>query len=124
MKKCYNEPMNWDNLRFFSASEFRRPHLMDEVFMVTLDQIREDAGFPFKINSSHRNDVENEAVGGAKESAHMEVPCRCVDIHVANSWQKYELVGAAFEHGIEGIFLYPTHVHLDRSPTLPRPRLK
>jgi len=126
MKKSCDiiKPMDWSKLKFFSSTEFRRPHLMDEVFIVVLDQIREDAGFPFVINSSHRNEAENKAAGGVKDSAHMEVPCRCVDIHVDNSWQKFQLVDSALEHGIERIFLYPTHVHLDSSPTLPRPRLK
>ena len=116
--------MNWDTLKFFSASEFRRPNLMGETFLFTLDQIREDAGFPFHINSSHRTEEENRAAGGVRNSSHTEVPCRAVDIKVVNSWQKYQLVSAAMEHGIERIFLYKTHVHIDLSPTLPRPRLK
>ena len=115
--------MDWSKLKFFAPTEFRRPHLMDEIFIVVLDQIREDAGFPFKINSSHRTKEENTAVGGAKDSAHQEVPCRCVDIKVNNAYQKFQLVDSARDHGIERIFIYKTHIHIDDSPNLPRPRL-
>jgi len=59
-------------MRFFQYSEFDSPdapgsgHFMDPHFMELLDRIREQAGFPFIINSGYRTAAHNLAVGGGQ----------------------------------------------------------
>lgn len=74
------QPQDWSALRHFEQSEFAFPHLMHRDFMNWLDELRDRVGMPMVITSSHRTPEHNAKVGGAKDSAHTDVPCRAVDI--------------------------------------------
>ena len=70
-------PEQWDGIRHFQASEFRRPLDMDNEFMVFLDGVRDAYGSPLTITSDARTVQEEEALPG-----HAEPPTS--SLHVAD----------------------------------------
>ena len=74
-----------------------------------------------------------EANPGAANSAHLEVPCRAVDLRVHTAAERFRVISAALTHGIVRVGVYPPtehqrttygpasgSVHLDASPTKPQ----
>lgn len=112
----------WMNVRYFKPTEFRAPFLMGWEFMLWLDNVRALAGVPMSIVSDSRTPAHNREVGGASESAHVDVPCNAVDvwpaasIHTAaRSDYRFKIVAAAFARGCTRVGLYKGgHIHLDR----------
>lgn len=112
----------------FVPSEFRNPEEMDVEFLRLLYRIRLDAGVPMRIISDAR-DPEGDV--GASRSAHKKRPCRAVDLHVANSYERARIVLAAAKNGVVRIGVYPGKerdagsVHLDAEthPENPSPRM-
>lgn len=128
----------WAQIKHFQASEFHSggqsvASLMDFQFMLKLDRIRERAGVPMVITSSHRSPAHNKAVGGAKDSAHEDVPCKAVDIGRRPSasdpnwnYARWKIVEAAIHEGITRIGIYPGDgsLHLDdTADRRPSPRI-
>ena len=65
------------NLKYFTLEEFASPDVphsgeyMDADFLTMLDNARDLAGIPFKINSGYRTIEHNEKVGGRPNSSHI-----------------------------------------------------
>lgn len=112
----------------FHAREFHCPNEMDVSFLRLLSRTRRRAGVPFRIISDYRSPERNEEAGGATKSAHMERPCRAVDLHVKNNYERFQVVQAAMLEGFVRVGVYPAHeggsgsVHLDASEVNPAPR--
>src|SRR5690348_11921081 len=70
-------PEQWDGIRHFQASEFKRPLDMDNEFMIFLDGVRDIYGSPLTITSDARTVTEEEALPG-----HAEPPTS--SLHVAD----------------------------------------
>ena len=111
-------------LRHFDISEFDSPDLegsgenMNEFFLEMLDEVRDIAGIPFKVNSGFRTESHNRAIGGKKNSAHTRG--YAADIHVADGLSRFKIVNAAIHAGVSRIGIYHTFVHLDTDPSLPQ----
>ena len=111
----------------FKRSEFTDPDEMDANFLRLLFKARQIAGVPFRIVSSAR---DPEGSVGASLSAHKKRPCRAVDLHVANNYERACVLIAAVQVGIVRIGIYPAKddnsgsVHLDAEthPENPSPR--
>ena len=116
--------------------DFRHPHEMDADFLLLLSKARRLAGVPFRIVSDYRPPEQNAAAGGATKSAHMESPCRAVDLRVHNNEERFRIVDALRRVGLERIGIYvPTDwqrttygpaagtIHVDDSRVNPRPRM-
>lgn len=105
-----------DGFGGFEPWEFDQPHEMDVEFLRLLYRIRQDAGVPMRIISDARPPDQDI---GASKSAHKKRPCRAVDLDVRNSYERARIVGAAWEHGIRRLGVYPGDagdagsVHLD-----------
>lgn len=97
---------DWPLLRYFKPTEFQHPEKMGFQFMLRLDALRLAAGVPMKVTSSYRTPAHNKAVGGAKDSAHVDDICEAVDIWPANSQHAFEIMRAAFLCGFERIGMY------------------
>lgn len=110
--------------------DFNNPEKMDVDFLRLLSRIRRKCGVPFRIVSDHRTPGTNP---GAAKSAHMELPCKAVDLRVLNNPERFKIVRAAFEEGIVRFGIYaPTpeqvknfgemsgSVHLDVSTDNPQ----
>lgn len=122
---------DWRSLSFFKREEFDAPNKMGFEFMTWLDNVRRLAGVAFAISSSYRTVTHNAEVGGASDSSHCDIPCNTVDIsplHVPTdpngNRARFEIIKAALSLGCVRIGIYADgSVHLDRSTTLPSPRL-
>lgn len=75
-----------------------------------------------KINSGHRTEAGNAAVGGAKHSQHLDGRAIDLDISGLDDAQKRQLLEAAIDSGARGVGIYPSgnSMHLDtrQSPAL------
>lgn len=90
--------------------------LMDLKFVQALDSVRSLCGFPFIVDSGYRTPAHNTAVGGEKNSAHLEG--KAADIRVTDSRSRYLIVLNAIKAGINRIGIAETFVHLDGSRLL------
>lgn len=117
-----------DGLGGFLPSEFRHPYQMDVHALLLFHRIRLDSGVPMRINSSYRTPAENAAVGGARNSAHVESPCTALDLQLLSNAERYRLLASALRHGVHRIGLAKYRadpstgaglLHLDLSRTLP-----
>jgi uncharacterized protein YcbK (DUF882 family) len=107
-------PRDWDAIKNFKSSEFKYPALMGYEFMIWLDSVATDADVTMVVSSSHRPAAYNKSVGGAKNSAHVDVPCDAVDITPKSSFARFRIVKAALEKGCKRIGLYKNgSIHLD-----------
>jgi zinc D-Ala-D-Ala carboxypeptidase len=115
-------------MRYFNISEFDSPDLpssglnMDPQFLGLLDQMREDAGIPFKINSGYRTLAYNATL---KESTPNSAHTRglAADIAAPTGRDKWLIVDAAVKSGIKRIGIGKTFVHIDMDGTLPSPTI-
>lgn len=112
-------------MKHFQHSEFDSPDqpgsgtLMDEHFLAVLDNMREQAGIPFAINSGYRTQAHNMKVGSTPNSAHTRG--MAADIQATTSRERYLIIAAAMLNGIKRIGVGKTFVHIDIDTTLPWP---
>lgn len=107
--------------KYFKMSEFACSHCgevhMDENFVKKLDEAREIAGTPFKINSGYRCAEHNKAVGGKPNSAHLRG--LAVDIQCVDSRARWLILGALFQVGITRVGIADNFIHCDADTSLP-----
>lgn len=114
---------DWSSIRHFRPVEFARPDLMGYEFMLWLDNVREHAGVAFVVDSSFRTREHNAQVGGAQDSAHLDIPCDAVDISFRTSpvdphghYARFMAVGTAIHFDCSRVGVYPDgSIHLDRT---------
>lgn len=125
-------PDDWKEIKYFRPADFKHPDKMGLEFVQWLDRLRKTAGVPIVITSSYRSPEYNRGVGGAKDSAHTDVPCNAVDIgerprESDPNWNhsRWQIVVSAIRGGCTRIGMYPNgSLHLDRSEDRrPSPRL-
>jgi uncharacterized protein YcbK (DUF882 family) len=124
---------DWSAIKHFKPNEFKDPSKMGFEFMLWLDKLRERANVPMRISSSYRSPEYNRQVGGAKDSAHTDVPCNAVDIDDIETsatdpnwnYARFRIVKTALDLGCERIGTYRNgSLHLDRSESKrPSPRM-
>ena len=114
----YDKTANSQITAHFNSAEFKckcknkscATTEIDHALVDILQQIRNHFGAEVTINSAYRCKKHNAAVGGAKDSFHIQG--RAADIKV--SGVKPKLVAQYAEHiGVKGIGLYDTFVHVD-----------
>ena len=110
---------------YFWTTEFDSPdepgsgEMINPTFVAKLDSIRDDVGFPIRINSGVRTEYHNESVGGVSNSAHT-APCYCAaDIRVRSRAERDSIIASAKRHGITRIGIARSFVHLDIDTTKP-----
>jgi len=117
--KWYNDKLRNMDIKYFKLSEFDCPtdsgsgENMELAFLKKLDNCRELAGIPFKINSGYRSPKHNTKIGGVKNSSHTNIPCNAVDIHAASSEERYRILEAAIKTGFNRIGIGKNFIHLD-----------
>ena len=123
---------DWKEIKWFKPNEFKHPELLGYEFLQWLDKLREQAGVPIHITSSYRSKTYNAAVGGASDSAHVDIPCSAVDIGERPrpddpSWNysRWMIISTAIMMGCKRIGQYQDgSIHLDMShDTRPAPRM-
>ena len=104
-------------LKYFKLSEFDSPdevgssYKMDKEFLYRLDTARGISGIPFKINSGYRTENHNAIVGGRVGSSHKKG--LAVDIGYYGSRERYLILNALMQVGINRIGIAKTFVHCD-----------
>lgn len=97
MTKYFNELDNLDK--------------MDADFLNALDEARELAGIPFKINSAYRTPEHNAKIGGKPNSSHLKG--LAVDISVTDSRSRFIVLNALISVGFNRIGIADTFIHVD-----------
>jgi len=103
----------------FSRSEFAcrccgraevNPHLVD-----ALQELRDLAGAPIRVNSGYRCPEHNQAVGGAKRSQHLLGNAADIVIKGLSVASMYELAAQvpAFRNGGIGVYPEQGFIHVD-----------
>ena len=104
-------------LKHFNINEFESPDQpgsgskMDVDFLQKIDDAREKAGIPFKINSGYRTQEHNLKVGGVYASAHKKG--LAADISCLNSDQKYIILKSLLSVGFTRFGIAKTFIHVD-----------
>lgn len=80
-------------------------------FLDKLDDAREHAGIPFKINSAFRTVEDNARVGGKPNSSHLKG--LAVDISVTDSRSRFIILNALIHVGFTRIGIADTFIHVD-----------
>ena len=112
--------VTWSS-QYFTPSEFDSPDakgsgmMMDSTFISMLEDAREIAGVPFRINSGYRTKHRNSLVGGVDGSAH--TLGIAADIAVSDSRQRAIIVQALLDAGFTRIGIAKTFVHCDIDTT-------
>ena len=110
-------------IKYFDLSEFDSPDEsdsgdnMDVYFIRKLDEAREIAGIPFKVNSGYRSPFHNTKVGGVKDSSHIKIPCCAADIEAKDSKTRFLIISSAIKAGINRIGIGKNFIHLDSDIT-------
>lgn len=111
-------------MKHFMMDEFDSPDSpgsgarMDPHFLQLLDDMREEAGIPFRINSGYRTTAYNATLrDSSPNSAHTRG--LAADIRAESGREKYLIVSAAIKNGVKRIGIGKTFIHLDVDGTLP-----
>ena len=80
-------------------------------FLAKLDEARELAGVPFKINSAFRTPEHNTKIGGKPNSSHLKG--LAVDISVTNSRHRFIVLEALIKVGFNRIGIAKSFIHVD-----------
>ena len=80
--------------------------------MAVLVQIEEKLGRELYINSGHRDEAHNTAVGGVRGSEHTYFSAEGVDAACKNGRECWEIVNAAIAVGVVRIGIGKTFVHI------------
>ena len=97
-------------VREFACKDGSNTILIDDKWVVLLQNIREHFGKPVIINSAYRTEKHNENVGGAANSYHLYG--KAADLQIKGvSPQEIALYTESL--GVKGIGLYGTSVHVD-----------
>ena len=105
------------DLTYFKITEFDSPdevgsgYRMNKDFIRRLDTARGIAGIPFKINSVYRTAAHNEKVGGRVGSSHKKG--LAADIRYYGSRERYLILNALMQVGINRIGIAKTFIHCD-----------
>lgn len=87
-----------------------------------LDDARDFAQIPFKINCGCRCEKHNKEVGGVEKSSHCDG--LAVDISALSGAYKYMIVGSLFIVGFKRILIYDSFIHVDIDLSKVNPILK
>ena len=117
--------------KFFSDNELKCKGTneihMDEEFMEKLVAIRDKLNLPMTITSGYRSKEHNKAIGGAKNSPHLQG--KAVDIACYGE-KAYQIVQLALAEGFTGIGVKQKGAHgsmfihidtMEVGPLVPRP---
>ena len=104
-------------MKYFKLEEFDSPDLkgsgknMKKDFLIKLDEARDLAGIPFKINSGFRTKAQNLKVKGSSKSSHL-IGVAC-DISCRDSVSRQIIVNALIKVGFTRLGIADSYIHVD-----------
>ena len=84
---------------------------MKHEFILKLDQLRKECGFPFIITSGYRS--PDHPVEAKKSSPGTHAMGIAADIAIRGGWQRFKVVDEALALGFTGIGVGEDFVHVD-----------
>lgn len=109
-------------MRYFRKSDFDCQQTgnneMSDDFLMKLDDLRHECGFPFIITSGYR-DPEGHSIEKAKSTPGTHAHGIAADIKINNGAEGYIIVSEALKAGFTGIGVAKTFIHLDVRKSVP-----
>tara|TARA_R110000782_G_scaffold111719_1_gene201527 strand:- start:9 stop:350 length:342 start_codon:yes stop_codon:yes gene_type:complete len=90
---------------------------MNEDFLIKLDDLRHECGFPFIVTSGYRSKDHSIEKRKAKGGTHTQGIA--ADIRIHNGAEGFIIVSKAIKMGFKGIGVAKTFIHLDVRKTIP-----
>jgi len=87
---------------------------MNDKFLTMLDNARDIAGVPFRINSGYRCEDHNIAVGGSKTSSHLKG--MAADIETPNDYYRFRIRLGLLKAGFTRLGTGSNFIHVDNDP--------
>ena len=100
----------------FKCQETGENEIKDE-FIVALDALRHQCGFPFRITSGYRS--PNHSIEKKKEKPGTHAEGIAADIYATDGHHRFLIVKNALELGFSGIGIAKTFIHVDIRTTVP-----
>jgi uncharacterized protein YcbK (DUF882 family) len=101
--------------KYFNIDEFKCPccgeNLISKELVKKLDEARELAGVPFKVNSGYRCEKHNAKIGGSSTSSHLLG--LAVDIAVTGSVDRFKILDALLRVGFTRVGVAKSFIHAD-----------
>ena len=108
-------------MRYFKRSDFNCQETgeneMNEDFLIKLDDLRHECGFPFFITSGYRD--KTHSIEAAKKNPGTHAQGIAADIGTTDGYERYIIVKNAMAMGFSGIGIHKTFVHVDTRTTTP-----
>ena len=109
-------------MRYFRKSDFdcqqTGNNAMSDDFLMKLDDLRHECGFPFIITSGYR-DPEGHSIEKVKSTPGTHARGIAADIKINNGAEGYIIVSEALKAGFTGIGVAKTFIHLDTRTSVP-----
>jgi zinc D-Ala-D-Ala carboxypeptidase len=107
--------------RYFTRKEFdcqqTGENEMQDEFIHSLDALRHECGFSFRITSGYRSPSHSIEARKATPGTHAQGIA--ADIGTTDGSERYIIVKNAMEMGFSGIGIHKTFVHVDTRTTTP-----
>ena len=108
-------------MKYFKLSEFdckeTGENFMNQDFLIMLDMLREECGFPFIITSGYRS--VDHSIEKAKKTPGTHTKGIAADIFVRNGNEKYLIIKYAMKLGFTGVGVAKNFIHVDTRNTTP-----
>ena len=108
-------------MRYFKLSDFdcqeTGKNEMNEDFLIKLDDLRHECGFPFIITSGYRD--KTHSIEARKTKAGTHAKGIASDIRINNGNEAYAIIKHAQSMGFNGIGVAKTFIHVDTRDTTP-----
>jgi uncharacterized protein YcbK (DUF882 family) len=108
-------------MRYFKLSDFdcqeTGENKMNEDFLIKLDDLRHECGFPFIITSGYRD--PSHSIEARKIKAGNHAKGIASDIRINNGNEAYDIIKNAQSMGFNGIGLAKSFIHLDIRQGMP-----
>ena len=109
------------DLRYFELSDFECQETggngMDPTFLLLLDELRHQCGFPFHVTSGYRS--PQHSIEARKPAPGKHTEGIAADIKIPNGSKRFIIVERALALGFTGIGIAKTFVHVDTRNTTP-----
>ena len=108
-------------MRYFKLSDFdcqeTGKNEMNEDFLIKLDDLRHECGFPFIITSGYRDPSHSIEARKAKAGTHARGIAS--DIRINNGNEAYQIIKHAQSMGFNGIGVAKSFIHVDIRQGMP-----
>ena len=109
------------DFRYFDIEDFACSETGENdikpAFVLALDDLRHECGFPFVVTSGFRS--KDHSIEKTKKVGGRHTRGDAADIQVTNGLQRMAIVSKALEHGFKGIGVAKSFVHLDTRDSEP-----